>query len=117
MISSLTHKYGEVERSLAQRLEAYGEEREIDIYPSAPVELPDDGALSPQGQNLYPALTSMNRTWHQIYSATQSSASFRSDSLQTIEIDSKKGGGGSLGSSPQISLDSGASSRSNTPRI
>ena len=75
------------------------------------------------------------RSWHQIYHATQST-SFRSISLHAVEIDHGNMGkktGNSLGkphsswliviynifpgSSPQISLDSSASSRSNTPKL
>jgi len=125
IISSLSSKLTEVQRSLSQRVEDYGDDEN---YPSAPeygedeensgMDIPTDLRQA----SLYPTLNNlptMPRSWHQIYHATQST-SFRSISLHAVEIDHGNMGkktGNSLGSSPQISLDSSASSRSNTPKL
>jgi len=128
VIASLTDKLAEVQQSLSQRVEAFTEEE--DNFPSAPAyrETEEEpGDVSPSG--LYPALpaqagirTMPRRSWHQVYEATQSSDHFRSISLHHVQPDqtdgmNKKEGGGSLGSSPQISLNSTGSSRSITPRL
>merc|ERR1711935_1226663 len=98
VIESLHDKLTEVESSLSKRMEAYGEEREVDIYPSAP----EEGTTRPQSPNLYPSLTNIPRS---------------NPALNIGATDENKNGDGSLGSSPQISLNSSSSSRSHTPRI
>jgi len=125
VISSLNSKLAEVQQSLNRRVENYGEE---DNFPSAPEYGEDDersGLDIPtdlRQASLYPSLhnlPTMPRSWHQIYHATQST-SFRSISLHAVEMDQgnmQKKAGNSLGSSPQISLDSSTSSRSNTPKL
>jgi len=111
VIASLTDKLAEVQQSLSQRVEAFTEEE--DNFPSAPAyrETEEEhGDVSPSG--LYPALPAQAgiRTMP------------RSISLHHVQPDqtdgmNKKEGGGSLGSSPQISLNSTGSSRSITPRL
>merc|ERR1712080_382630 len=105
-----TDKLAEVQQSLSQRVEAFTEEE--DNFPSAPAyrEDEDPGDSSPTG--LYPALPA------QAGVCTMP----RSISLHHVQPDPtdgmiKKEGGGSLGSSPQISLNSTGSSRSITPRL
>jgi len=119
VISSLTDKLAEVQQSLSQRLVVYAEEE--DRFPSAPAygEEAQEGA-----GGLYPSLhdqATMPRSWQQVYQASQSSDHFRSISLHHVGQDLTDGvikkSGGSLGSSPQISLTSSTSSRSNTPRL
>jgi len=118
IISCLNDKLSEVQRSLNDRVQNFAE---CDNSPSAPHEIDGDG----DGLNeshLYPSLhnlPTMPRSWHQIYSATQSSSPFRSISLHAVEVEHEQmiagKAGNSLGSSPQISLASSSSSRSNTP--
>jgi len=117
VISSLTDKLAEVQQSLAQRTEAFNIEGEN--FPTAP----EEG----EGGGIYPSLheqSTMPRSWHQVYQATGNTT----DHLRSISLHhvghhdqpdglAKKGGGCSLGSSPQISLTSSTSSRSNTPRL
>jgi len=115
VIASLQDKLTEVESSLSVRLESYGEERGVDVSPSAPQEAGDSRRHS---TNIYPSLTNIPRSWHQIYSATQSTSDFRSSSTLNVGAgEEAKFDGGSRGSSPQISLNSSTSSRSPTPRI
>lgn len=103
VIGSLTDKLAEVQQSLSQRLVVYAEEE--DRFPSAPAygEEAQEGA-----GGLYPSLHDQ---------ATMP----RSISLHHVGQDHTDGvikkSGGSLGSSPQISLTSSTSSRSNTPRL
>lgn len=111
IISSLNGKLSEVQRSLSQRMENFGEE---DNFPSAPEYGEDDersGMDIPtdlRQASLYPSL-------HNLPTMP------RSISLHAVEIEQggnmHKKGGNSLGSSPQISLDSSTSSRSNTPKL
>jgi len=122
IISCLNDKLSQVQRSLNNRLQNFDN---IDNLPSAPHDLDDDedGGSS----NLYPSihnLPTMPRSWHQIYSATHTPSSpFRSISLHAVEAEHQaaagatKKSGHSLGSSPQISLASSSSSRSNTPKL
>jgi len=108
IISCLQDKLIQVEQSLAVRLQHLAELE--NAGPSAPLSDETDGEESEVG--LYPSLPTMPRSWHQIYSATQSTPP-RSISLQAVEEVCQEGH--SLGSSPQISLSS--SSRSITPKI
>jgi len=122
VISCLNDKLSEVQRSLNQRVQNFEDE---DSFPSAPHEVDGDDEDEDGGSgHLYPSLhnlPTMPRSWHQIYSATQTTSPFRSISLHAVEAEhgaaSHKKGGSSLGSSPQISLASSSSSRSNTPKL
>lgn len=110
VIASLTDKLAEVQQSLSHRVEAFAEDE--DNFPSAPAyrEGEDPGDVSPS-TGLYPALPAQAgiRTMP------------RSISLHHVQHDQTDGvirkEGGSLGSSPQISLTSTGSSRSITPRL
>jgi len=126
VISSLTDKLSEVRFSLSQRQENLL----LDEGPTAPGEEGEEGGEEFRQRTLYPSLhhlPTMPRSWHQIYQATAAttqSSSFRSISLQAVELTGSPPGpaprsrsGNSLGSSPQISLDSTTSSRSNTPKL
>jgi len=108
IISCLQDKLIQVEQSLTSRVQHLAElESE---GPSAPLSEETESE-----DQLYPSLPTMPRSWHQIYSATQTTTTPpRSISLQTVEAPEAPGGH-SLGSSPQISLSS--SSRSITPKI
>lgn len=125
IISCLNDKLSEVQRSLNERLLNL---EECDQLPSAPHDVHDEDDAG--SGHLYPTLhnlPTMPRSWHQIYSATSATdnSPFRSISLHAVALDNgqteaagaKKGGGNSLGSSPQISLASSTSSRSNTPKL
>jgi len=110
VISSLNSKLSEVQHSLNQRVNNYGEE---DNFPSAPAYGEDDersGLDIPtdlRQASLYPSL-------HNLPTMP------RSISLHAVEMDQgnmQRKAGNSLGSSPQISLDSSTSSRSNTPKL
>jgi len=112
VISSLTDKLAEVQQSLAQRTEAFNAEG--DRFPTAPTLGDEEGRSS--GSGIYPSLhdqatmprsISLHHVGHdQLHQASQ-------DQTDTLN----KNGGGSLGSSPQISLTSNSSSRSITPRL
>lgn len=130
IISCLNDKLSEVQRSLNERLLNF---ETYDQLPSAPHEVDDGDDEDGGSRHLYPSLhnlPTMPRSWHQIYSATQTSSPFRSISLHAVDpaLDMSqsqpenissggKKGGNSLGSSPQISLASSSSSRSNTPKL
>jgi len=110
-IDSLNDTLGEVQISLKERMDAFGEEREIDLLPTAP-----DPADLQRSSHLYPSLQSIpsgNRSWHQIYSATSTRSIFYD--VETSEVSNKKDDAGSLGSSPQISLGSNESSTRTNP--
>jgi len=102
IISCLNDKLSEVQRSLNDRVQNFAE---CDNSPSAPHEIDGDG----DGLNeshLYPSL-------HNLPTMP------RSISLHAVEVEHEQmiagKAGNSLGSSPQISLASSSSSRSNTP--
>lgn len=104
IISCLNDKLSQVQRSLNDRLQNFDN---IDNLPSAPHDLDGDDEDGGSG-NLYPSL-------HNLPTMP------RSISLHAVEAEHQAGtgatkkGGNSLGSSPQISLASSSSSRSNTP--
>jgi len=107
VISSLTDKLSEVRFSLSQRQENLL----LDEGPTAPGEEGEEGGEEFRQRTLYPSL-------HHLPTMP------RSISLQAVELTGSPPGpaprsrsGNSLGSSPQISLDSTTSSRSNTPKL
>merc|ERR550517_500033 len=102
IISCLNDKLSEVQRSLNDRVQNFSE---CDNSPSAPHEIDGDGD-GLNDNHLYPSL-------HNLPTMP------RSISLHAVEVEHEAmmagKAGNSLGSSPQISLASSSSSRSNTP--
>jgi len=132
-ISQLNDTIAEVQNSLSERIEAYGEDV---LSPSAPRMSQDSfDTASLRGAHMSPRTLSPRvsrgdldcpdgEESDSLYPTLPSSSMPRSISLGTVHhevrstkhaLDSKMGG--SLGSSPQISNGSGTSSRSLTPKI
>jgi len=105
IISCLNDKLSQVQRSLNNRLQNFDN---IDNLPSAPHDLDDDedGGSS----NLYPSI-------HNLPTMPRSISLHAVEAEHQAAAGATKKGGHSLGSSPQISLASSSSSRSNTPKL
>jgi len=109
IISCLNDKLSAVQRSLNERLLNL---EECDQLPSAPHDVNGDDDDDAGSGHLYPSLHNLPTMPRSI-----SLHAMALDNGQTEAVGAKKGGGNSLGSSPQISLASSSSSRSNTPKL